>query len=96
MIIITNKETNRVEGIQTSSPEIEARFADSNPTVNTLTVEDGFTFAEALPLYEVVNGQVQLIADWEAENAAMVARDEADRQQTEVEQLQARLAELGG
>jgi len=92
MIIITNKETNRVEGTQTASPEIEAQFADNNPTMNTLTVDNGFTFTEAMSLYEVVNGQVQLIADWETANAAM----EAERQQSEVERLQARLAELGG
>jgi hypothetical protein len=92
MIIITSKETNRVEGTQTSSPEIEARFADNNPTVNTLTVEDGFTFAEAMSLYEVVNGQVQLIADWETANATM----EAEEQQSEVDMLKARLAELEG
>lgn len=95
MIIITSKETNRVEGWQTSSPELEAQFADNNPTVNTLSVDDGFTFTEDMTLYEVVNGQVQLIADWEAENAAMVARDEAEQQQTEVDMLKARLAELG-
>jgi|SaaInlStandDraft_2_1057019.scaffolds.fasta_scaffold468557_1 hypothetical protein len=96
MIIITNKETNRVEGWHTSSPEFEARYANNNPTMNTLSVDDGFTFTEDITLYEVVNGQVQLIADWETENAAMVARDEAEQQQTEVDMLKARLAELGG
>jgi len=92
MIIITSKETNRVVGTQSSSPELEARFADNNPTMNTLSVDDGFTFTEDMMLYEVVNGQVQLIADWETAKATM----EAEQQQSEVEQLQARLAELGG
>ena len=92
MIIITSKETNRVEGTQTASPEFEARFAANNPTMNTLSVEDGFTFTEAMSLYEVVNGQVQLIADWETEKATM----EAKQQQSEVDMLKARLAELEG
>ena len=92
MIIITNKETNRVEGWHTSSPEFEARYANNNPTMNTLSVEDGFTFTEAMSLYEVVNGQVQLIADWETEKATM----EAEQQQSEVDMLKARLAELEG
>jgi len=92
MIIVTSKETNRVVGFQTSSPEVEAQFAGNNPTLSTLSVDDGFTFAEDPFLYEVVNGQVQLIADWETTKATM----EAEQQQSEVEQLQARLAELGG
>jgi len=83
-------------GTQTSSPEIEAQFADNNPNMNALSVANDFTFTEAMSLYELVNGQVQLIADWEAENAAMVARDEAEQQQSEVDMLKARLAELGG
>ena len=92
MIIITNKETSRVVGTQISSPEFEARFADNNPTMNTLTVDDGFTFTEDMTLYEVANGQVQLIADWETAKAAM----EAEQQQSEIEFLKARLAELEG
>jgi len=92
MIIITNKETNRVEGWHTSSPELEAQFADNNPTLNALFIDDGFTFTEDMTLYEVVNGQVQLIADWATAKATM----EAEGQQSEVEQLKARLAELGG
>jgi len=96
MIIITSKETNRVEGWQTSSPELEAQFADNNPTMNTLTVDDGFTFTEDMSLYELVNGQVQLIADWETAKATMEAEAEAEQQQTEVDMLKARLAELGG
>jgi|LWDU01.1.fsa_nt_gi predicted RNase H-like nuclease (RuvC/YqgF family) len=90
MIIILNKETNRVEGVHTSSPKLEEKFADNNPLINTLKVNNDFKFSKNISLYEVVDEQVQLIEGWEAEKLSM----EAEEQRSEIEELEARLAEL--
>jgi hypothetical protein len=65
-------------------------------TEGQLIIDDGFVFDEPIILHEVVDGKVQLIADWETEKATMEAEAEAEQQQSEVDMLKARLAELEG
>jgi hypothetical protein len=90
MIITTSKETNRVASVQTSSPELEAQFIVNNPTMNSVIVDNGFIFTEDPSLYELVNGQLQLIADWKTVKAEMISAE----QRSEIENLETRLAEL--
>jgi hypothetical protein len=58
--------------------------------MNSVIVDNGFIFTEDPSLYELVNGQLQLIADWKTVKAEMISAE----QRSEIENLETRLAEL--